>query len=72
EVQVAKLEKVRRERDNERVEASLRRLQEAARDQEVNLIPVILEAVKIYATVGEMCNALREVFGEYESYGVGA
>ena len=52
-----------------RVEASLNRLKEAARDYDVNLIPVILESVKLYATLGEMCHALREVFGEYESYG---
>jgi methylmalonyl-CoA mutase N-terminal domain/subunit len=69
EKQIAKLGKVRRQRDNVSVEASLKRLKEAARDEDVNLIPVILEAVKTYATIGEMCNALREIFGEYESYG---
>lgn len=67
--QIAKLEKVRRQRDNASVEAAIKRLKETARDEDVNLIPVILEAVKTYATIGEMCNALREIFGEYESYG---
>ena len=46
----------------------MKRLKEAAGDEDVNLIPVILEAVKTYTTIGEMCHALREIFGEYESY----
>ena len=58
------------ERDNEKVQASLKRLRDAAQDEEVNLIPVILEAVKVYASVGEMCGVLREVFGEYQAYNV--
>ena len=70
EKQIANLAGVKRERDNERVQACLKRLDEAARDEEVNLIPPILEAVKAYATLGEMCHVLRGVFGEYQAYNV--
>ncbi|MDY6906645.1 MAG: methylmalonyl-CoA mutase family protein [Chloroflexota bacterium] len=68
--QRATLARVKAERDNEKVQASLKRLRDAAQDEEVNLIPVILEAVKVYASVGEMCGVLREVFGEYQAYNV--
>lgn len=72
ESQLANLARVKGERDNQQVEACLRRLREAAGDESVSLIPVILEAVKAYATLGEMCNMLREVFGEYQAYSIGA
>lgn len=62
--QVRRLRKLRRERDNARVQASLARLREAAGGT-ANLLPPILEAVEAYATVGEVTNALKEVFGEY-------
>lgn len=65
ERQIASLKKVKRERDNKQVRSTLNQLHEAARDEEVNLIPVILDAVKAYATIGEICGVLREVFGEY-------
>ena len=67
--QLANLAKVKRERDNEAVEASLTRLKEAARDESVNLIRPLMESVKLYASLGEMCDALREVFGEHKGYG---
>ncbi len=63
--QRARLERVRRERDPERVKAALARLREACRDENVNLMPPILEAVKAYATLGEICDEMRAVFGEY-------
>ena len=69
EKQINKLKKIRRERDNQKVEATLKRLREAARDEDVNLVPPILEAVKAYATVGEMCSVFKEVFGEYTEGG---
>jgi methylmalonyl-CoA mutase N-terminal domain/subunit len=69
EKQILKLKKIKSERDNDRVNASLKRLEEAAGDHNVNLIPVILESVKHYATLGEMCGVLRKVFGEYEMPG---
>ncbi|MFH1651306.1 MAG: methylmalonyl-CoA mutase family protein [Chloroflexota bacterium] len=65
--QIANLQGVKQSRDNEKVKATLQRLKEAARDEQVNLIPPILEAVKTYATIGEMCGVLREVFGEYRT-----
>ncbi|MFC1957734.1 methylmalonyl-CoA mutase [Chloroflexota bacterium] len=67
EKQIESLREVKRNRDNQEVTARLKRLREAARDENVNLIPVTLDAVKCYATMGEMCGVLREVFGEYES-----
>jgi methylmalonyl-CoA mutase N-terminal domain/subunit len=65
--QIANLMKVKRERDNEQVSIALDRLGEAARDENTNLVYPILEAVKTYASVGEICDVLREVFGTYES-----
>jgi methylmalonyl-CoA mutase N-terminal domain/subunit len=47
-----------------RVEECLARVEEAARG-ESNLVPPILEAVKAHATQGEICDALRKVFGVY-------
>jgi methylmalonyl-CoA mutase N-terminal domain/subunit len=62
-----RLRRVRRERDPSVVSAALRRLENAAgapaeRD---NLMPYIVDAVRGYATLGEMCNVLRAVYGEY-------
>jgi methylmalonyl-CoA mutase N-terminal domain/subunit len=62
--QIAKLEEVKRERDNERVKILLKTLKESAQDDTVNIIPSALEAVKAYATIGEICDTLRDVWGE--------
>ncbi len=62
--QIGRLSQVKEKRDNETVAATLARVEEAARGSE-NLMPVLLEAVKAYATLGEICNVLRRVFGEY-------
>ncbi|MDM8001266.1 MAG: methylmalonyl-CoA mutase family protein [Dehalococcoidia bacterium] len=59
-----RLNQVRRERDNREVARCLNELREAARG-DANLMPYILEAVRAYATLGEMCGVLREVFGEH-------
>jgi len=64
-VQLERLEALRRRRDQGRVSGALGRLRAAARSSE-NVMPPILEAVRAYATLGEMCDALREVWGEYE------
>jgi len=72
EKQLKNLAQVKRERDNEQVATALRRLKEEAKDESVNLIPPILEAVKAYASIGEICGVLREVFGEYQAYNVAA
>ncbi len=72
ERQLKNLAQVKGARDNGQVQATLKRLKEEAGDEKANLIPPILEAVKAYASVGEMCNVLREVFGEYQAYNVTA
>ncbi len=65
ERQIEKVKRLRKERDNKKVEAALKELREAAQAG-VNLVPSILPAVKAYATIGEMCDVLRDVFGEYK------
>jgi len=64
EAQARRLSELRRSRDSQRVSESLQRLKRAAEGSE-NLMPFILEAVRCYATNGEIIGALREVFGEY-------
>jgi methylmalonyl-CoA mutase N-terminal domain/subunit len=63
--QAARVEDVKARRDRARVEATLGSLKVAARGSE-NLMDPLLEAARAYATLGEMCDALREVWGEYE------
>ena len=63
--QIKLLTKVKAERNNEDVKSKLQKLQNAAEGNS-NLIPYIIEAVKTYATIGEISNTLREVFGEYK------
>ncbi len=63
--QTAALERLRRSRDGAAVSRALDRLARAAASTE-NLMPPILDAVRAYATVGEMCGVLRQVWGEYE------
>jgi methylmalonyl-CoA mutase N-terminal domain/subunit len=65
ETQLARLETLRRTRDNDAVRRSLDRLRETARGVENTMYP-LLDCVRAYATVGEMCDALREVWGEYD------
>jgi methylmalonyl-CoA mutase, N-terminal domain len=67
ENQVDFLNKIRKERDNEKVNQSLGDLKKAAEGDE-NLMPYIIDAVKTYASVGEICNTLRVVFGEYKEH----
>ena len=64
--QLARLNRVRAERDAAAVEASLRRLADAARDGETNLMYPILDAVNAYATLGEITDVFRQAFGEYQ------
>ena len=65
EQQSAKLKALRAKRDNVRVDAALVALKKTAQSEE-NLMPPILEAVRAYATLGEICDVLRAVFGEYQ------
>lgn len=60
-----RLEKLRKERDNSAVQRRLRELSKAAQGKD-NLVPFVLDAVKSYATIGEICGVLREVLGEYQ------
>jgi methylmalonyl-CoA mutase N-terminal domain/subunit len=60
-----RLRRVRRERDQTAVSTALTRFENAAREGRDNLMPYIVEAVRAYATLGEMCNLLRKVYGEY-------
>ncbi|MBN2414823.1 methylmalonyl-CoA mutase family protein [bacterium] len=65
ELQSKKLAAVRAERDQSAVDAALAALRAAAKDTGINLMPHILEAAKRYASLGEICNVLRDEFGEY-------
>jgi methylmalonyl-CoA mutase N-terminal domain/subunit len=64
ERQVARLERVRRERDNEHAGVALEALRQAARGTE-NTMPFILDCVRAYATLSEIMGVFRQVFGEY-------
>ncbi|MFC1532203.1 methylmalonyl-CoA mutase [Thermodesulfobacteriota bacterium] len=68
QAQIDNLAQLKQNRNGDNVTASLARLKSAAKGNE-NLMPVILEAVKGYATLGEICNILRDVFGEYRYRG---
>ena len=62
--QLDRLARVKRERDARSVQSTLRRLKDVAKGSE-NTVPAILECVEAYATLGEICNTLRDVFGEH-------
>jgi methylmalonyl-CoA mutase, N-terminal domain len=65
QLQLERLHRLRRERDSAAVDAALRRLTEGARGS-VNLMEPIMEAVRAYATLGEMADAMKRVFGEHK------
>jgi len=65
ERQLGKLNELRSRRDNARVQAALAALKDGARGS-ANTMPLLIDAVRAYATIGEMCDALRDVWGEYE------
>jgi methylmalonyl-CoA mutase N-terminal domain/subunit len=69
EIQLARLEDLRRTRDADAVRRSLDALQSAARGAD-NTMYRLLDCVRAYATVGEMCDALRDVWGEYQEKAV--
>lgn len=64
--QLSELKKVRSKRDGDQVKQALEVLRDAAKS-DTNLMPPIIDAVKVYATLGEICGVLREVFGEYKA-----
>jgi methylmalonyl-CoA mutase N-terminal domain/subunit len=63
--QVAFLKSVKSGRNQVEVNAKLQALKTAAQG-DANLMPYIVDAVKVYASIGEICNVMREVFGEYK------
>jgi methylmalonyl-CoA mutase N-terminal domain/subunit len=63
--QIARLNRTRRERNNRAVEAALDEVRAAASGA-TNVMPAVMDAVEAYATVGEVCRALKQVFGAYE------
>jgi len=63
--QLEKLRELKKTRDNQKAKANLDALERAAQT-ETNLMPYILDCVKSYVTLGEICNVLRSVFGEYK------
>jgi methylmalonyl-CoA mutase N-terminal domain/subunit len=65
QAQIAALQQLRSERDQARVQSILQRIEHAARDPQALLMPLFVEAVEAYATLGEICDTLRKVFGEY-------
>ena len=67
--QAARLSKLRAERSQDEVDRRLNGLRNAAKGA-ANLMPFIYEAVKSYATLGEICEAMRDVFGTYEEVAI--
>lgn len=67
ELQKQKIAALKAKRDNAAVEAALVALEAGCKDESVNLMPLILAAVKAYATEGEICGVMRKVFGEYKA-----
>jgi len=67
--QIERLTILKRERDNKRVKEALEQIRQTAKSEE-NIMPVLIEAVKAYATVGEISDVLRDVFGEYREPGI--
>ncbi len=67
--QTGRLNALRANRDGKRVEETLRSLHEAARGTS-NLVPPIIACIEAHATLGEICNTLRQEFGEYRGIGV--
>ncbi len=65
--QIARVQQVRAQRDQARVEAILARIEAAARTPDAPLMPLFVEAVQAYATLGEITDVLRRAFGEYRA-----
>jgi methylmalonyl-CoA mutase N-terminal domain/subunit len=63
--QLERLNRVRRERDGLKVEATLNAVRDAATDGHKNLMPFFIDAVNAFATLGEIMGVLRKVWGEY-------
>jgi methylmalonyl-CoA mutase N-terminal domain/subunit len=64
QAQISRLQDLKRTRDNKAVRATLLALEKAAKEKQ-NVMPVLVDCCKVYATVGEMANVFRQVFGEH-------
>ena len=67
--QIDRVQELRDRRDEEATQAALQAVRDAARGDE-NIMPYLVDAVKAYATTGEICDAMRDVFGEYRGGGI--
>lgn len=65
-IQINRLEKLRKDRDQKKWEESIDKVRKVAEDEDKNTMPAIMEAVHAYATLGEIAGVFREVFGEYK------
>ncbi len=65
-VQIERLNEVRKKRDNAKVKRLLDDLRDACKDEKENVMPIIIDLVREYASIGEICNAMKDVFGEYK------
>ena len=68
-VQFERLNEVRKKRDNAKVKRMLQDLRDAAADEKENLMPIIIDLVREYASIGEIMGAMKDVFGEYRDPG---
>ncbi len=66
DIQIQKLENVKKTRDDGKVKDSLENLRKGAQESSRNLMPYILDAVKAYATIEEICTVLKQEFGEFQ------
>ena len=69
QLQIQRLRELKKTRDNKAVNQALKALEKAATNQE-NVMPYLVDGCKCYATVGEMANVFRDVFGEYREPGI--
>ena len=65
--QIANLTAVKSGRGKPAVELALKQVRKAAIDETANVMPSLIDAVKVYASIGEICDVLRDVFGEYKA-----
>lgn len=63
---ISNLQKIKAKRNNKLVESLLEKLRKEAKNEKCNLMPTLIETVKTYATLGEICEVLKEVFGEFK------
>jgi methylmalonyl-CoA mutase N-terminal domain/subunit len=64
--QVDRLQALRTRRDNDAVQRALADIRTASADTSQNMVPLLIAAVEAYATIGEICNVLRDEWGEYQ------